>query len=157
MQLSVQANLIHLDYPREVNLFRRIVHDKEQFNRWWVSLDNASDAHMTVYGFRETKAPNHRRGDYQTAIVRHFVGLTLTAHPLSVASGLMCHWKSPSVKSNGCMSIWLSRTYVMACGSAVVDSMCGLNWQRCIPHGQVWSHPSSKVRVVGWFVNGRSI
>lgn len=73
MQLSVQANLIHLDYPREVNLFRRIVHDKEQFNRWWVSLDNASDAYMTVYGFRETKAPNHRRGDYQTAIVRHFV------------------------------------------------------------------------------------
>lgn len=69
----LMTNLIELDYPREVNLFRKVVHDKEQFNKWWASLDNASDAYMTVYGFRQLKAPNYRRGDYQTAIVRHFV------------------------------------------------------------------------------------
>ena len=65
--------LLTFDYPREVNLYRRVVHDKEQFNKWWASLDNASDAYMTVYGFRKLKPPNFRRGDYQTAIVPHFV------------------------------------------------------------------------------------
>jgi hypothetical protein len=65
--------LLTFDYPREVNLYRRVVHDKKQFNKWWVSLDNASDAYMTVYGFRKLKPPNFRRGDYQTAIVPHFV------------------------------------------------------------------------------------
>ena len=65
--------LLTFDYPREVNLFRRVVHDKEQFTKWWSSLENSSDAYTTVYGFRELKSPNYRRGDYQTAIVPHFV------------------------------------------------------------------------------------
>ena len=117
MQLSVQANLIHLDYPREVNLFRRIVHDKEQFNRWWVSLDNASDAYMTVYGFRETKAPNHRRGDYQTAIVRHFVldfdctsivGGKRIDVPLEVPFGEVQRLHEYLVEQNICHGVWFS-------------------------------------------------
>ena len=61
------------DFPREVNLFRRVVHDQSAFNKWWASLENASDAYTTVYGFRYLKSPNYRRGDYQTAIVPHFV------------------------------------------------------------------------------------
>jgi len=65
--------LLTFDFPREVNLFRRVVHDQEAFNKWWASLENSSDAYTSVYGFRYLKAPNYRRGDYQTAIVPHFV------------------------------------------------------------------------------------
>ncbi len=65
--------LLVLDFPREVNLFRRVVHDKDEFNKWWTSLGNASDAYMSVFGFQQLKEPNYRRGNYQTAIVRHFV------------------------------------------------------------------------------------
>ena len=65
--------VLRFDFPREVTLYRRIVHTKDDFERWWQSLDNASDAYMTVYGFRQLKEPNYRRGDYQTAIVPNFV------------------------------------------------------------------------------------
>ena len=65
--------VLRFDFPREVTLYRRIVHTKADFERWWSSLDNASDAYTTVYGFRQLKEPNFRRGDYHTAIVPHFV------------------------------------------------------------------------------------
>jgi hypothetical protein len=68
-----QRPLLTFDFPREVNLYRKVVHDNEQFVKWWASLENSSDAYMSVYGFRFLKPPNYRRGDYQTAIVPHFV------------------------------------------------------------------------------------
>jgi len=65
--------LLTFDFPREVNLYRRVIHDRDAFDKWWASLENASDAYTTVYGFRQLKEPYYRRGNYQTAIVPHFV------------------------------------------------------------------------------------
>ena len=65
--------VLRFDFPREVTLYRKVVHDREQFETWWGSLDNASDAYMTVYGYRQLKEPNYKRCDYGSAVIPHFV------------------------------------------------------------------------------------
>jgi len=65
-------NPLHFDFPKEVGLFRKIIHDNAEFERYWSSLQNSQCAYMSVYGFRAVK-PNGRRAEYNTAIVKHFV------------------------------------------------------------------------------------
>ncbi|MAK82720.1 hypothetical protein [Phenylobacterium sp.] len=65
-------NPLHFDFPKEVGLFRKIVHDNAGFERYWKSLENAQCAYMSVYGFRAVK-PNGRRAEYNTAIIKNFV------------------------------------------------------------------------------------
>jgi hypothetical protein len=69
------------DFPREVlelstekgKGFRRLVNDTADFEKYWDGKNGVSNAYMTVYGYRATEAPNHRRVNLQTPIVRHFV------------------------------------------------------------------------------------
>jgi len=69
------------DFPREVlelstekgKGFRKLVSDTAQFERYWAGKNGVSNAYMTVYGYRATEAPNHRRVNLQTPIIRHFV------------------------------------------------------------------------------------
>ena len=69
------------DFPREVlelstekgKGFRKIVRDTAEFERYWAGKNGVSNAYMTVYGYRATEAPNHRRVNLQTPIIRHFV------------------------------------------------------------------------------------
>ena len=69
------------DFPREVlelstekgKGFRRLVSNTNDFEKYWDGKNGVSNAYMTVYGYRATEAPNHRRVDLQTPIVRHFV------------------------------------------------------------------------------------
>jgi len=65
-------NPLHFDFPKEVGLFRKIIHDNAEFERYWSSLQNSQCAYMSVYGFRAVK-PNGRRAEYNTAIMKHFV------------------------------------------------------------------------------------
>ena len=70
-----------LDYPREVlelstekgRGYRKLVNSKEQFERYWAGKNGVSNAYMTVYGYRATEAPHHRRVNLYTPIIRHFV------------------------------------------------------------------------------------
>ena len=72
---------IHFDFPREVlelstekgRGYRKLVNDKGAFERYWKGKNGVSNAYMTVYGYRGTQAPHHKRVDLQTPIVRHFV------------------------------------------------------------------------------------
>ena len=72
-------NLIEWDFPREVGElsemggYRKLVRDVSDLERYWEGKNGRSNAFTTVYGFRGTQAPNHRRCDYNTAIIRHFV------------------------------------------------------------------------------------
>ena len=61
-----------IDFPKEVGLFRKIVNNQSEFERYWSSLQNSQCAYMSVYGFRAVK-PNGRRAEYNTAIISHFV------------------------------------------------------------------------------------
>ena len=65
-------NPLHFDFPKEVGLFRKIISDKGEFERYWSALQNSQCAYMSVYGFRAVK-PNGRRAEYNTAIIKHFV------------------------------------------------------------------------------------
>jgi len=65
-------NPLHFDFPKEVGLFRKIVNNTSEFERYWSSLQNSQCAYMSVYGFRAVK-PNGRRAEYNTAIIKHFV------------------------------------------------------------------------------------
>jgi len=63
---------LKFDFPKEVGLFRKIVHNQSEFERYWKSLENSQCAYMSVYGFRALK-PNGRRAEYNTAVVSNFV------------------------------------------------------------------------------------
>jgi hypothetical protein len=65
-------NPLHFDFPKEVGLFRKIIHDKGEFEKYWRGLQHSQCAYMSVYGFRAVK-PNGRRAEYTTAIIKHFV------------------------------------------------------------------------------------
>lgn len=65
-------SVLQFDFPKEVGLFRKIIHDNAGFERYWKSLENAQCAYMSVYGFRAVK-PNGRRAEYNTAIIKNFV------------------------------------------------------------------------------------
>lgn len=69
------------DFPREVlelstekgKGFRRLVSSTGEFERYWRGKNGVSNAYMTVYGYRATQPPYHKRVDLQTPIIRHFV------------------------------------------------------------------------------------
>ena len=65
-------NPLHFDFPKEVGLFRKIVNDNSEFEKYWGGLQISQCAYMSVYGFRALK-PNKRRAEYTTAIIKHFV------------------------------------------------------------------------------------
>ena len=68
----MKPNLLKFDFPREVGLFRKIVSSQKELEEYWSSLNNAVCAYTSVYGFRGVKPSGHR-GEYNTAVVRHFV------------------------------------------------------------------------------------
>ena len=65
-------SLLNLQFPKEVGLFRKIVHTQTEFEKYWGALRNSQCAYMSVYSFRAVK-PNGRRAEYNTAIVGNFV------------------------------------------------------------------------------------
>ena len=65
-------NPLNLDFPKEVGLFRKIINDNTDFEKYWGGLHHSQCAYMSVYGFRAVK-PNGRRAEYNTAIMKHFV------------------------------------------------------------------------------------
>ena len=65
-------SLLNLQFPKEVGLFRKIVHTQTEFEKYWGALRNSQCAYMSVYSFRAVK-PNGRRAEYNTAIVSNFV------------------------------------------------------------------------------------
>ena len=66
------ANLFD-DFPREVDMrTRKVVHSRKQLQRFINSMNGKDNITTTVYGFRELK-PNGTRGEYNTAIIPHFV------------------------------------------------------------------------------------
>lgn len=64
--------VIEFDFPREVGLFRKVVHTPSDLEKYWSSLKNSQCAYTSVYGYRAVK-PSGKRGEYNTAVVRHFV------------------------------------------------------------------------------------
>lgn len=73
--------MMKFDFPREVlelstekgKGFRRLVSSTSEFEEYWKGKNGVSNAYTTVYGYRATEAPNHKRVDLQTPIIRHFV------------------------------------------------------------------------------------
>lgn len=65
-------SVLNLQFPKEVGLFRKVVHDQKEFESYWAALRNSQCAYMSVYSFRAVK-PNGRRAEYNTAIVSNFV------------------------------------------------------------------------------------
>ena len=65
-------SVLNLQFPKEVGLFRKIIHDQTEFENYWSALRNSQCAYMSVYSFRAVK-PNGRRAEYNTAIVGNFV------------------------------------------------------------------------------------
>ena len=65
-------SVLNFQFPKEVGLFRKIVHDQSEFEKYWTALRNSQCAYMSVYSFRAVK-PNGRRAEYNTAIVSNFV------------------------------------------------------------------------------------
>jgi DNA primase len=72
---------IKFDFPREVlelstekgKGFRKLVSTINDFESYWLGKNGVSNAYMTVYGYRATEIPNHKRVNLQTPIIRHFV------------------------------------------------------------------------------------
>ena len=72
---------IKFDFPREVlelstekgKGFRKLVSTTNDFESYWLGKNGVSNAYMTVYGYRATEIPNHKRVNLQTPIIRHFV------------------------------------------------------------------------------------
>ena len=72
---------VQFDFPREVlelstekgKGFRKLVRNSTEFERYWAGKNGVSNAYTTVYGYRATEAPNHKRVNLQTPIIRHFV------------------------------------------------------------------------------------
>ena len=73
--------MLKFDFPREVlelstekgKGFRKLVSNIEDFERYWQGKNGVSNAYTTVYGYRATEAPKHRRVDLRTPVIRHFV------------------------------------------------------------------------------------
>lgn len=63
---------LRFDFPREVGLFRKVIHTPQEFEKYWSRLNHASCAYMSVYGFRAVK-PAGNRAEYNTAIINNFV------------------------------------------------------------------------------------
>jgi len=63
---------LRFEFPREVGLFRKVVHNRTEFERYWNNLRHADCAYMSVYGFRAVK-PQGNRAEYNTAVVPNFV------------------------------------------------------------------------------------
>ena len=63
---------LQFEFPREVGLFRKVVHNRKEFERYWRNLQHADCAYMSVYGFRAVK-PQGNRAEYNTAVVPNFV------------------------------------------------------------------------------------
>ena len=61
-----------LSYPKEVGLFRKVVNNQKEFEKYWSTLRNSQCAYMSVYSFRALK-PKGTRAEYNTAVVRNFV------------------------------------------------------------------------------------
>ena len=60
-------------FPREVCMrTRRVVKNEEQLQKYVLATNGKDNITTTVYGFRELK-PKGNRGEYNTAIVPHFV------------------------------------------------------------------------------------
>ena len=76
-------SVLQFDFPKEVGLFRKIIHDNAGFERYWKSLENAQCAYMSVYGFRAVK-PNGRRAEYNTAIIKNFVLITTNVSTFTI-------------------------------------------------------------------------
>jgi len=133
------------DFPREVlelstekgKGFRKIVRNSSDFEKYWAGKNGVSNAYMTVYGYRATEAPNHKRVNLQTPIIRHFVldfdpkdftnpkrpNVALDV-PMKQALLLHKHLLEQNVEhgvwfSGGGFHIWvaLSETYTPASGS----------------------------------------
>ena len=66
------SSVLEFDFPREVGLFRKVVHNPEELEKYWTSLRNSQCAYTSVYGYRAVK-PSGKRAEYNTAIVRNFV------------------------------------------------------------------------------------
>jgi len=66
------VSVLNLQFPKEVGLFRKIIHNQTEFEKYWSALRNSQCAYMSVYSFRAVK-PNGRRAEYNTAIVGNFV------------------------------------------------------------------------------------
>ena len=66
------SSVLEFDFPREVGLFRKVVHNPEELERYWTSLRNSQCAYTSVYGYRAVKTSG-KRAEYNTAIVRNFV------------------------------------------------------------------------------------
>ena len=72
---------IVFDFPREVlelstekgRGFRKLVRDQVEFESYWRGKNGVSNAYTTVYGYRATQAPHHKRVELSTPIIRHFV------------------------------------------------------------------------------------
>ena len=72
---------VHFDFPREVlelstekgKGYRKLVANTIDFEKYWAGKNGVSNAYMTVYGYRATNPPYHKRVDLQTPIIRHFV------------------------------------------------------------------------------------
>jgi len=60
-------------FPREVDMrVRKVIHSKEEFQRYVSKTNGKANMTITVYPFRETK-PKGNRCEYNTAIIPHFV------------------------------------------------------------------------------------
>ena len=60
-------------FPREVDMRKRkVVHNFEELQHYVKATNGADNLTTTVYGFRELK-PNGYRGEYNTAVIPHFV------------------------------------------------------------------------------------
>jgi len=60
-------------FPREVDMrTRKVVKNRKELQRFINSMNGKDNITTTVYGFRELK-PNGTRGEYNTAIIPHFV------------------------------------------------------------------------------------
>ncbi len=60
-------------YPREVNMrLRRVIHNKDELQRYIDNTNGKDNLTTTVYGFKALK-PKGNRCEYNSAIIPHFV------------------------------------------------------------------------------------
>lgn len=130
---------LKLDYPREVlelstekgRGFRKLVNSKGDFERYWRGKNGVSNAYTTVYGYRATQAPHHRRVNLYTPIIRHFVldfdaidfrdrnrGLVEPEEPLEQAIRLHRHLLDQNIRhgvwfSGGGYHIWIALAEIL--------------------------------------------
>jgi hypothetical protein len=60
-------------FPREIDMRKRkVVHSMDELQHYVTATNGADNLTTTVYGFRQLK-PNGHRGEYNTAVIPHFV------------------------------------------------------------------------------------